>query len=368
MKKFKGIFIKSRKSIMTTNLLLALGIALLELILYFVFKRMGDISKDKEYLLMFFVIPSCINLGFCFVGNMLLKHFNCGESIKNFIPIYVLTLICFTLAAVHHVFRAAFCTFCIPILITVMYGSKKMTRIVFISCLVLQQIAFYISYLVDPNRKTFILLDAVASALIIMAAYACSVVLLRYENQKYELFSQSIVRQVELQEQLLTDSLTSLYNLRAFRGVLDQLVEEATVGNKEIILAVIDIDDFKKINDDYGHEEGNIVLAKLGRLLREFCGEEGIPARYGGEEFAVLFQNIDPKEAVKRMQKVLTLFNETGFPGLDGKNVTFSCGIVEFKMGQSSHDFFSRADKAMYYAKRQGKNNVLFDRRINYNI
>ena len=353
---------------MTTNLLLAIGVAVLELVMYFFFRRMGDISEDKEYLLMFFVMPSGINLGLCLVGNLLLKYLNCTEIIKNYIPIYVLTLICFTTSTVHNIFQASFCTFAIPILMTVMYGNKKMTRIILILSFLLQQLACYITYLVNPDKQINILLDAIPSGLIVVAAYVYSAVLLRYENQKYELFSQSILRQVELQEQLLTDSLTSLYNLRAFRGVLDQLVEEAEVGNKEIILAVIDIDDFKKINDDYGHEEGNIVLARLGRILRELCGEEGVPARYGGEEFAVLFQDIDAKEAVKRMQKVLTLFSETGFPGLDGKKVTFSCGIVEYKKGQSSHDFFSRADKAMYYAKRQGKNNVMFDRRINLNI
>jgi diguanylate cyclase (GGDEF)-like protein len=366
MTKFKGIFVKSRKSIMTTNALLALGIAVIELIMYFVLKNMEGISMGNNYILMYFVMPSCINFFLCFVGNLILKYVNCTESTKNYIPIYVLSLICFGMAAIHNVFQATLCSFCIPILITVLYGNRKMTRIIFLSCLILQQVAFIISSIDARKNHKYLIMDAIVSALITFASYACSIVLIQYENQKKEMLSDSIIRQVELQEQLLTDSLTSLYNLRAFRGVLDQSVEEAEINGKEVVLAVIDIDNFKKINDEYGHEEGNVVLIKLGRLLREFSGEDAIAARYGGEEFAILFQNIDGKEAVKRMEKILLLFSDSGFPGLGGEKVTFSCGIVEHKNGQTSHEFFNRADKAMYHAKRLGKNNVLFERRTDY--
>lgn len=360
MQKFNWMFEKSRKSIMTTNILLTMGIAVIELIIYLVFIKEGNINIQRE-LLMSFVVPTSVNIMICLLGHLLLQFTGISESVKNYIPIYVLTLLCFNIVIEHSSFQASLSSFCIPILMTILYANKKMTRIVFISCLVLQQLAIYLSSISSNKEYVHIIIDVIASAFILLASYAFAIVLIQYEYEKKEMFSKSIVRQIELQELLMTDPLTSLNNLRAFRGAMEELVEQAENNKKEVILAVIDIDNFKQINDVYGHEEGNVVLAKLGRLLRRYSGQEGIAARYGGEEFAVLFHDIDVKEAVKRMQKVLTKFSESGFPRLGGKKVTFSCGVVMYKSGQTSQEFFIRADKAMYNAKRQGKNNVRFE-------
>lgn len=362
MNKFKSIIVRSRKSIMITNLFLTFGIAIIELFIYLVLGKMENISM-KANLLVSFVLPTSINLIICLIGYLLLRNTRVSENAKNYIPIYVLSFLCFTLASIHSAFQATLSSFCIPVIITIIYVNKRMTRIIFISCLLLQQIAVYISSMHIHKQYGYVIIDVIVSSFILLTAYACSIVVIRFEQQKKEIYSESIVRQSELQEQLLIDTLTSLNNLRAFRGALEEYVEEAEFSGKDLVLAVIDIDDFKKINDVYGHEQGNVVLAKLGRLLRKFSGEEGIAARYGGEEFAVLFHDIDVKEAVRRMQKVLTKFSEVGFPGLDGKKVTFSCGIVEYMAGITPQEFFTRADKAMYSAKRDGKNNVLFERR-----
>lgn len=162
-----------------------------------------------------------------------------------------------------------------------------------------------------------------------------------------------------LEGQLLRDAMTGLYNHASFYGFLGQLTSTRDEEITSLSLAVIDIDNFKKVNDTYGHSKGDEVILYLAELLSKHCGDGNYVCRYGGEEFAVIFINHKASAAKAKMEGVLAEFSARTY-SWKPDNVTFSCGICEYRPGQmTDKELFGIADKVLYRAKNSGKNQVL---------
>ncbi len=157
-----------------------------------------------------------------------------------------------------------------------------------------------------------------------------------------------------------TDLLTGLYNHSYFKEVLTNYLKNNH--NLKLSLALIDIDDFKKYNDFYGHIAGDDLLKHIGKLLDEGCKEHGFfVARYGGEEFVIIMKDIELSTSVKFLNSLRKQVNDSYFKGVEifpHRCLSFSCGVVEYEKGiYNINELIDRADKAMYFAKAQGKNN-----------
>ena len=123
---------------------------------------------------------------------------------------------------------------------------------------------------------------------------------------------------------------------------------------------LIDIDDFKRVNDTYGHPQGDVVLREVARVLRESSREVDHPARYGGEELAAVLPGTDLEGAFNRAERVREQIAELRIPRLDAGgtlSITASCGVAAAR-GQSTdgRSLVQAADTALYEAKRSGKN------------
>jgi len=152
------------------------------------------------------------------------------------------------------------------------------------------------------------------------------------------------------------DKLTSLYNRAYFDDALAAGILEATESGNDLSLLMIDIDDFKSINDIYGHLAGDTVLTLMGQLLRNFVRREDIACRYGGEEFAVLAPLTLQHQAIRMAEKLRKGVSEHSFGDLP--SITVSIGCATYRVGESAEGFISRADLALYDAKNSGKNMV----------
>lgn len=119
----------------------------------------------------------------------------------------------------------------------------------------------------------------------------------------------------------------------------------------------MDIDDFKKINDTYGHEYGDLVLKNLGDLLQNSIHGYGIAGRYGGEEFTILLLDQPSVVYDQLLEKIRTDFENIHYSFTDQK-ITLSIGLVEGNNTTSMEDMISAADEALYRAKKEGKNRV----------
>jgi diguanylate cyclase (GGDEF)-like protein len=165
-----------------------------------------------------------------------------------------------------------------------------------------------------------------------------------------------------VQRQAVTDELTGLCNLRHFHETLDSEIERSRRYSSEVGLAMLDIDDFKLVNDTYGHQQGDIVLLEVGRVLRELSRDIDEPARYGGEEMAVILPQTDLAGAELLAERMRRAIESLAIQRLDGRGellVTASFGVAS--LPQSATDkssLIAAADVALYQAKRSGKNRV----------
>lgn len=177
------------------------------------------------------------------------------------------------------------------------------------------------------------------------------------EEREKELEEGAAVR-CRLEQRLRRDQMTGLYNHTEFYKELEKAVQEAGQDGR-LSVAIVDIDNFKLVNDNYGHERGNAVLIGLAGLLQEICPESGHISRYGGEEFAVIFQDLD----LNGVQDVMERFRqELQRKRFDRQiRITASIGIAGHEKGMTAGELFERADAAMYMAKSQGRNRIVAD-------
>jgi diguanylate cyclase (GGDEF)-like protein len=196
----------------------------------------------------------------------------------------------------------------------------------------------------------------------------------RFTTGEHELFSYLTnqasvsVENVDLHEtvqrQAVTDELTGLFNHRRFQEVMTQEVERARRYGQEMGLIMLDIDNFKRVNDTYGHLQGDMVLREVARVLRQSSREIDEPARYGGEEMAVALPQTDLEGAFRFAERVRRRIEALDLPLLDGDGtlkVTASFGAASLatSTGDGKDALVAAADAALYRAKRSGKNRTV---------
>jgi len=159
------------------------------------------------------------------------------------------------------------------------------------------------------------------------------------------------------------DGLTGLYNHRTFQLALEERIER--IGRdyeKSLAVIMVDVDFFKDINDTYGHPVGDEVLRGLAARLKESVRDLDRVARYGGEEFAIILDNVDRKEAGTIAEKLRSAVESTGINTTSGPlSLTVSMGYAILARGDSTskQELLDRADKALYKAKKDGRNRVV---------
>jgi diguanylate cyclase len=158
----------------------------------------------------------------------------------------------------------------------------------------------------------------------------------------------------------ITDGLTKLHNHRFFQDHLTREIKRVNRTREPLSMLLIDLDDFKKFNDRFGHAAGDELLSRIARILNGAVRESDLLARYGGEEFVILASNTDIEGAQGLAEKVRTEIAESSFildDSLRPMRVTVSIGVAEF-LGNRKR-FFQEADEALYSAKGAGKNCVV---------
>ena len=162
-------------------------------------------------------------------------------------------------------------------------------------------------------------------------------------------------------EQLsITDGLTKLHNHRFFQDHLTREIKRVARLGEPLSMLLVDIDDFKSLNDRFGHAAGDELLMGLARIMGDTVRESDLLARYGGEEFVVLAANTDLLGAYKLAEKIRTNVAENSFildDSLRPTRVTISIGVAEYRGNRKT--FFQGADRSLYKAKADGKNCVV---------
>lgn len=164
---------------------------------------------------------------------------------------------------------------------------------------------------------------------------------------------------------LKIDALTGLYNHKTFHEYLEVLLEQCEKYDLPLQLAIIDIDNFKKVNDTYGHWVGDLVLKEVASKLTSMMMPNDFVARYGGEEFAVIIADKKREEAEVLAEKLREGIARIELSHPISKAVTVSIGLCDYQPGDGKESMFRKADHALYQAKRTGKNKVVFADEVN---
>lgn len=158
------------------------------------------------------------------------------------------------------------------------------------------------------------------------------------------------------------DGLTGIYNRRHFDERLVQEFKRHSRKDQHFSVVLMDIDNYKEINDNYGHLSGDIVLQEIAKFLRLALREQDIVARYGGDEFAVILPETGKEGAVTVLSRIARDIASRSFPAASGETVpkvTISAGVSSYPVdGLTPEDLVSQADEALYRAKKGGRDQV----------
>lgn len=156
----------------------------------------------------------------------------------------------------------------------------------------------------------------------------------------------------------IRDHLTKLFNRKMFDEILLKEIQNSHRKNTPLSIILLDIDNFKNINDIYGHDTGDEVLVAFSSILAQSIRASDTVARWGGEEFIVLMPESTKENAFNKAEKIRKKIEKNNFKTVD--KVTCSFGISQIKKEDDSSSIFNRADKGLYHSKQHGKNMVTF--------
>ncbi len=260
--------------------------------------------------------------------------------------------------------RSVFLIVYAPILL---FGLFQLTPMVFARCAVLVLLSFaginLWEFLDGTMRKPGTVLLQISALFVMLlwlslfAGYV-NAQRQRMRHRRYALQAhQDTLRgmMVQLEELAATDELTNLYNRRYFLRMaareLNLLGSDASHG-----LALIDLDHFKRINDNYGHSAGDQVLQAFAARAEDCLRDSDVLARYGGEEFVLFIPQCNEQQLIDCCERVRDAFSQVELPTLPDCSLSLSVGMTLLQRGDNLDDALQRADQALYRAKRTGRN------------
>jgi len=164
----------------------------------------------------------------------------------------------------------------------------------------------------------------------------------------------TLTKVTKLSNEIQIDNLTGAYKKNYFDIFLEKIIN----ARKDAVLVVLDIDNFKNINDTYGHQVGDTVLKEFSLLIQDNIRSEDMFSRWGGEEFLLLLQHTTLENALNKIESIRALVDTHTFKHIN--HMTSSFGVAQTEENDDIHSLLQRADKALYQAKNSGKNRVIF--------
>jgi|GEM_PF-3296876 len=215
-------------------------------------------------------------------------------------------------------------------------------------CLIMIEYKFP-QYIIDSRSRNGAYSDLVMDSIIVIIMLSVMYFSIA-RNYNYE--------HKKVKELLETDELSNCFNRRYFGKRLDQLIEGHQIQGDIFSIMLIDIDDFKEVNDRYGHTEGDIMISEIGDFLKGNLSDKYCVARYGGDEFIVLMPDVSLNTAISVADKLRQKCSESRW-GENELGLTLSIGVIEYE-GSTKDDIIQEVDNRMYGAKMAGKDQIGF--------
>jgi len=324
-------------------------ILIVQVFLFLFFEPTAECSR-LHYFYQYIFVPSGLE-AISLVGIWLIFTRLLPSNSRRLVSLYTILLITIfagVTVCVHTSVKMLQALLLLPMMLTPLYKDKLMTALQAVLVIFL----YIISYFYFVPNAPYILPDNSFSPYVELSVFigatmaTCTIL---------ERVNATIVLNEERSKH---DSLTHLYNHENFYVELDYYRNRFEKSGDQFSIIIADIDNFKKVNDTYGHAFGDEVIRKVGELFVETGKKDAFCARYGGEEFAMILPHCNPVAIAEQIREAFAAFP---FETSEGdKHFTLSLGTAIYdKTYPSGSVFFEKADNALYYAKKHGKNRVI---------
>ena len=317
-------------------------------------------TSVSHYIFKFIVFPSGVNFCCILLDTLLLRSPKVSQNQKIFAISFFFVLICFMLFTVHSAFVATYYIFAVAMFMTTIYASYYVTVITSAaSILGLVFSELFIRWDLDKQsvfESTLRLGNFLVALAVLTAVAIVCLVQIRYERKKNGASIQKELERQKLQKKVQTDELTGAMSRKALHDAMRDI--EADTQTNSYILVIADIDHFKLVNDNFGHQHGDVCLIAFAEILQSEC-EPNTVFRYGGDEFCLLFCNVEMEQVVAACWRMLGKVEALKFEAEPESTLTASFGIAAFHLPMNAAQLFVQADQALYQAK-EARNTVCF--------
>jgi diguanylate cyclase len=311
----------------------------------------------ESYILRYILLPTIVNLVLYYSCRALLKSKKFSEDAKRMLTLFLFTVLVSVIMIIHYTFEVLYAIIVIPLYASVVHAKKKVTKSTFLILIPVLMLDMVIIWFTKEEGIHNFIYNVVVTYIILILSYFLALSIVKFENQKEKLIMEQSAQNAKLQQELLYDGLTHIYNHTGMYSILeDYLIEKED--NAPIFLAVLDIDLFKLVNDDFGHETGNDVLVRLGELMQAISDNNVSVARYGGEEFCIMFRKLEKEDCYAILDELHKEFAEQKYAVINRK-ITFSAGLAGYEDGFTISALIEKADKCLYEAKNTGRNKIV---------
>ncbi len=348
---------KFRKVHLRSNITVTFVVLFFEALYFIVINSLTEdaiSASTVRFLIKYAAIPFFLNV----LLYLIVKHITTkieNSLRKNYIVMLSSIFQAFIYATVHQLFAVINAAFVVIILLSTIYQDKKLTKIVTLfSYIAMLFSAFVIKYDSDHIITNGYVLNFFVLVLIIIVAYVIAEYIIVVNEQFMKKMLNTIHEKDEYWYGMMADDLSGLYSKSALRVYFDKIKS----CYDEMCLVMLDLDNFKKINDTFGHQYGDNVIKTLGRIIKDYISNDFIGFRYGGEEFLCLVKR-DEARTYEIMNKIKEAFSRCCMEELGNSDIAFSAGISKLKKDNPIAECIKEADSALYKAKENGKNQIV---------
>lgn len=321
------------------------------------------VAHQLSYVLLRIVLPNVLKVIALGLGQWAYRNNSISVEKKSLFVSLSIFIIASSLAVIHNYFSILLVSPAFTFFICSIFGDRKIIRI--LGVLVVPVFVLEITtFMLDPECGPFVyrILTLICSACIIFVSYIYSITLVGTAANQLEYIHKSYETQTNLIEELKIEPLTKLYNRSALANAMERIRVMTETNGVRSYIAIIDLDYFKSVNDTYGHICGDEVLVSLSGIIKKNVGSIRNAFRYGGEEFVLIFADSELSHVVQTVESIRSEFGNMSFEFAPGKSFTLSAGIAEYCRNQNSSMWIDCADKALYDAKKNGRNQyVVFE-------
>lgn len=347
---------KWRNQLFRICVILAVIGTLTEVAIYLVDSNSRELFLPNYiYQLRFIYIPSISNLIMIIITYACLRSENLSEDAKNTWSCVLIYFLCANTQFIHYVYGPLLMLPVIGIFLSVLFANKTLTISITIAslCSLTASAVVAANELRKGDEQLFS--DVALAALVIIIACYASMLLIKYMHEQLTYIQDSTLKEKALINELHIDILMGIQNRKSFNEDI-VTTYELPKQDSSVFLLMLDIDDFKNVNDTYGHVCGDTVLMTLGNVLKDASCRTVTPYRYGGEEIILILRRYYEREAYDISNKIIKRFAEMKYDFDPNLKITLSGGLAELKDDFSIEEWIAAADYALYEAKAAGKN------------